>query len=191
MPINQAELQTLISLSKPINMDGRKTWVMDGGNFQTACWWFKKITGVEFNLLSASVRTSKDGGFRFLTVQDGDVSITLRGGSSTTLDGAWVAPENTAPRSKAYDQPAMRYQDPANTALGKVPVLVQNRPVKWSEILTGQPNPHTSVPTIEIHNAEELEHVGSFLPFRGKANKKVIVEIKFTTRAKQTTVTIK
>ncbi len=206
MPINQPQVETLVSLANPINMSGRKTWVLDGGNFQTACWWFKKITGVEFNLLEkvtnpdthqpASVtagpqmRVSPDG-FLFLTVEDEGLgaSITLRGGSSTTLDGAWVPPQNTAPRSPAYGQPAMRYQDFEHRDLTKVPVKVKNKDVNWEDILTGEANPHTSVPTIEIQNAQKLTQVKLFMPFASKP--KVIAEIKFTTRANQTTVTIK
>ncbi len=131
MPINQAQVQTLISLANPMNMDGRKTWVLDGGNFQTACWWFKKIAGVEFNLLSPSVRISSDG-FRFLTVGDETgASITLRGGSSTTLDGAWIASGNTAPKSPAYAQPATRYMDFANKDLRQEPVMVKDKPATW------------------------------------------------------------
>jgi hypothetical protein len=63
------------------------------------------------------------------------------------------------------------------------------------DILTGEANPHTSVPTIEIQNAQELKHVDVFLPFLSdggkKKAKKVIVEIKFTTRADQRVVKIK
>ena len=201
MPINQGAIADLIALSNPANMSGRKMWVHDGGNLATAMRWFKKITGAEFDFIpkkpgEVGLRAARptDSGFWFLTVTEGKISVTLRSGSSSVLDGAWVAPENTYPTSPAYGQPAFRYPDPQDK---QVTEPIPNK--TWGQILKGAPekgrkealrNPHDGPPTIEMFDARELRQVDVFTPFRS-ANKSVIVEVKFTTRPDQRAVTIK
>jgi hypothetical protein len=195
MPINQSQIETMIQLSNPANMSGRKMWVMDGANMATAVQWFRKITGVEFNLFTARQSPS---GFRFLTIDDGDlgVKVTLRGGSSSILDGAWVPPDNTYDPRAALAKPAYRLTDPANPkSSGTEPILgttgkTKNKPLTWGDIVAGDPNPHDGPPTLEIENAEKLKLVPSFTPFLDSA-KPVRVEVKFTTRRDQTPVTVK
>ena len=192
MPINQDQIETLIQLSNPANMSGRKMWVMDGTNMASAIWWFRKITGVEFNLFTARQSPS---GFRFLTIEDDTlgVKVTLRGGSSSILDGAWV-PEDKIPRA-GLDKPAYRLKEPDNPkASQREPILgttgkKKNKPLNWGDIVSGDPNPHDGPPTLEIENAERLTGVPSFKPFFG--DKGVRVEVKFTTRRNQTRVTVK
>lgn len=153
--LNQGAIQDLLNLSNPANMSGRKMWVFDGGNMMTAMNWFKKITGVQFLLpipiggpggempTGAATDTKSVGALQSYQGDVGDkaVTVTLRGGSSSTLDGAWG-------------------------------------------------NPHNGPPTIEIADARNLIAVPTCQTFL-KATKKVIVEIKFTTRADQTPVKIK
>lgn len=195
MPINQHQIEYLIQLSKPANMSGRKMWVKDGANMATAVQWFRKITGVEFNLFTARQTPS---GFLFVTIEDNNlgVKVTLRGGSSSVLDGAGVPAGNTYDPRAALAQPAYRLKDPANPKTSeKEPILgttgnMKNKPLKWGDIVTGDPNPHAGPPTLEIENAEKLTLVPSFQPFF-KSNKPVRVEVKFTTRRNQTRVTVK
>lgn len=152
--INQDHIEDLLKLSNPANMSGRKMWVHDGGNMMTAMNWFKKITGREFLLPipvggpgtampGGAAQSTGVGALISHTEQIGgkDVTVTLRGGSSSTLDGAWG-------------------------------------------------NPHQGPPTLEIQDARHLTGVPTCQPFASHA-KKIIVEVKFTTRADQTRVAIK
>ena len=136
MAIIQSNIEKVISSAgAPANTSGRKVWIMDGGNMMTAISDFKKMTGMHFDPNKA--RTSPQG-FKFETlterVNGADVTITLRGGSSSVID----------------------------TNHG----------------------PHAGPPTIEIQNAQVLGEVGAWAAYvKPGDGDKVIVEIKYTTRA--------
>ena len=151
----QAALYDLLNLPNPANMSGRIMCVFDGGTTLTAMNGFKHVTGVQFLLpipiggpggempTGAATDTKSVGALQSYQGDVGGkaVTVTLRVGSSSTIDGAWG-------------------------------------------------NPHNGPPTIEIADARNLIDVPTCQTFL-KATKKVIVEIKFTTRADQTPVKIK
>jgi hypothetical protein len=68
---------------------GRRVWICDGANMMTAMNYFRDITGEEFNMLALPTVPS---GFKLKTVSqtilDKDVKVTLRGGSSSTVQSA-------------------------------------------------------------------------------------------------------
>ena len=113
--INQNQIEDLLKLSNPANMSGRKMFVHDGGNMMTAMNWFKKITGKEYippipiggpggQVPEGAAKEVLNKGVKQFglcahkeTVGTGTLTVTLRGGSSSKLDGAWGNPHDGPP----------------------------------------------------------------------------------------------
>jgi hypothetical protein len=119
--INQDAIEDLLNLSNPANMSGRKMFVNDGGNMMTAMNWFKKITGTAYlppipiggpgGLVPVgAAREVVDKGVKQFglcahkeVVGLGTLTVCLRGGSSSTLDGAWGSPHHGPPTIEIFD----------------------------------------------------------------------------------------
>lgn len=89
MPFNQSAIAEMITAcGAPAQTKGRRVWICDGANMMSAMNYFKDITGEEFNLLTLRpVQT----GLLLKSVHDTllgkKVTVTLRGGSSSSIDG--------------------------------------------------------------------------------------------------------
>jgi hypothetical protein len=90
MPIQQTAVADMIKACGPAaQTKGRRVWICDGANMMTAMNYFRDITGEEFDLLKLPTVPS---GFKLKTVSqtiaDKDVKVTLRGGSSSSIEAA-------------------------------------------------------------------------------------------------------
>ena len=167
MPINQAEINKMLSECVDTDNVGRKVFFCENGNLMTAMNYFRAITGQRFDLgiplqpggaVAPGARTatfsSKDENNRTIQVKNfkfntygeqiggTQVSVTLRGGSSSPVT-------------------TERYVLTAGTASGHT---------TYTSDLPG-------VPTMEFQNASALVNVTKF---QGLGDR--IVEVKFTTR---------
>lgn len=90
MPIQQTAVDEMIkACGLPAQAKGRRVWICDGANMMTAMNYFRQITGEEFDIMNLPTVAS---GFKLKTVSqtigDKDVKVTLRGGSSSTVQSA-------------------------------------------------------------------------------------------------------
>ncbi|TDL91034.1 hypothetical protein [Meridianimarinicoccus aquatilis] len=103
MPLNQSAVAQMITeAGQPAQTKGRKVWILDGGNMMTAMNHFKQITGEDFNMAALPTVAS---GFKLKTVSEAvlgtTVKVTLRGGSSSSIDG---------PGNKHHGPPTLEIQ---------------------------------------------------------------------------------